>query len=96
MSGSELFLYRSAVALSLLVYFLFDQFERRRLRDEREILIHLKSLELVQKVTLVAISGLAAIYLVWPGMNALIPILSVVLASMYTEIVGKIWFRNRL
>jgi hypothetical protein len=90
------FIYRALLLLSIVVYFVFDRFESRRVQDEREEFIHLKSLEFVQRATLLSVTLLALLYATLPGLSPLIPILTVVLASMYSEILAKIWLRRTL
>jgi O-antigen/teichoic acid export membrane protein len=90
-----LLVFRILVFASLFVYFGFDALERRRIKDEREELIRLKSLELVHKTTTVALSAMVVFIALWPHTPALIPIVCLILATMYVEISGKIYFRKK-
>ena len=81
---------------SILVYFIFSFFEDRRVDDEREELIRLKTFELVQKLTMWAITAFAVVICFQPQFPAIYPLLVLVLANMYSEIAAKIYFRKKL
>lgn len=77
-------------------YFVFDYFDAKRIKDEREELIRLKTFELVGKTTTATVTVLALVYAFYPRMDAFIPLLSLIAASMYSEILGKIFYRRRI
>jgi hypothetical protein len=81
---------------SVILYLVFDYLNSKRVKDEREELIQLKSLELSHKVTLSVLAISALVYLVNPAMNALFVIQGLVLSALYTEILGKVFYRSRL
>lgn len=87
---------RFLALLSLAIYFLVDYLDGRRVPDEREELIRLKSLELAHKASLAALSALAFIYIFHPSLDAQVVILALVAATLYTEIAGKLYFRAKL
>ncbi|MGZ3712048.1 MAG: hypothetical protein ACXWQO_20255 [Bdellovibrionota bacterium] len=87
---------RPLIFTSVVIYFVFDFLEGRRLRDEREELIRLKSLELSHKASMATVTGLAFLYLFRPDMSALTPIVAFVIAALYFEMLGKIYFRWQL
>lgn len=80
---------------SVIVYFIFDHFDQKKIRDEREEFIRLKTSELTQKVTLFTVALIALAYMLYPPMPAFVPIILIVLGSMYTEILGKLFFRRK-
>ncbi|MGZ3653002.1 MAG: hypothetical protein ACXVB9_18465 [Bdellovibrionota bacterium] len=89
-------LLRWAALASLAVYFIVDFFDSRRVEDERERLIQLKALELAHKVTMAALTGLAAMYAFRPGVDAQIVILTMIAVALYGEVAAKIFYRWRL
>jgi hypothetical protein len=93
---SELFSIRILSFLSVLIYVGFDFVDRRRVKDEREELIRLKSLELAHQATLGTLTVLALVYVFYPGLDTVYFLIAIVLAALYTEIVGKIYYRARL
>ncbi|MGZ3692363.1 MAG: hypothetical protein ACXVAX_12725 [Pseudobdellovibrio sp.] len=80
---------------SVVLYFVFDFFDSKKVKDEREEFIKLKANELVQKATLFTIALLSIAYMLYPGMPAYIPLICIILCNLYSEIVGKIYFRNK-
>ncbi len=80
---------------SVVVYFIFDFIDSKKLKDEREEFIKLKANELVQKATLFTVALLSVAYMLYPSMPAYVPIILIVLCSLYSEIFGKIYFRNK-
>ena len=92
---NDLLLIRSLAFVSVIIYVVFDYLDGRNVKDEREELIQLKSLELAHKATLATLALSALIYIFFPWMNALYIILALILAALYTEILGKIYYRRR-
>jgi len=89
-------LLRWTALISLAVYFLVDFLDSRRVEDEREKLIQLKALELAHKVTMGALTILAALYAFHPGTDAQIVILTMIAVALYGEVAAKIYFRMTL
>lgn len=88
-------LLRLILLLTVVVYYIFEYFDEKQIVDEREKLIQLKTYELVHKVTTTALLFVAVAYLLIPTMNALFPVLVLVFAFLYTEIIGKIYYRKK-
>lgn len=82
--------------LSLGIYLVFYAWDRRQLKDEREKWIELKTSELQSKATLLALILLALFYWWHPEMPAWICLLALNVANLYTEILGKIYWRWKL
>jgi uncharacterized membrane protein len=80
---------------SVIIYFIFDYLDQKKLKDEREEFIKLKTFELVQKTTLAVVSLISVAYLLYPSMPAYVPIILIVISSMYTEVLGKLYLRNK-
>lgn len=80
---------------SVVIYFIYDYFDQKKLKDEREEFLKLKTFEFVQKITLICVSLLAVAYFLYPEMPAFVPIIVIVICSMYSEIAGKFYFRGK-
>ena len=93
---NELLSIRIVALLSVLIYFVFSFIDGRRVKDEREEMIQLKSLELAHKATLGVLAVTSVIYLFAPWMDALYVIQAIVLSALYTEMFGKIFYRAKL
>ena len=93
---NELPLIRFLALVSVVIYLAVDFMDGKRVKDEREELIQLKSLELAHKASLSTLAVLAFLYLFFPWMDGLYIILIMILAALYTEIFGKIYYRNKL
>ena len=87
---------RPILFISILIYFIFEHFDSKQVKDEREELIRLKTNELVHRVTTLTVSAFALLYFFFPWMNALYPILAIIFSFLYTEIIGKIYFRRKI
>lgn len=81
--------------VSVLLYFVFDYYESKRIKDEREEFIRLKTFELIQRLTIVSLTLIAISFIFYPAMPAIFPVMVIVLASLYGEIFGKIYFRRK-
>ena len=81
--------------VSVVIYFSFDHFDGKRIKDEREEFIKLKTFELIQKVALAALTLLSALLMFYPAMPGYVAIIIFVFSFMYAEIVGKIYFRRK-
>lgn len=81
--------------LSVLVYFAYDHFEEKRLQDEREELIRLKTYAFVQKANTFALLLLSLAYFFTHDINGTLIIFILILSSLYTEMAAKIYFRKR-
>ena len=86
---------RWALLVTAGIYFIFDHFDQKQTKDEREELIRLKTFELVHKATVVTLCIVAVAYLLVPEMNALYPLLALMFSFFYTEIIGKLYFRRK-
>jgi hypothetical protein len=81
---------------TLVVYFLFDYFDGRRISDEREELIRLKSLEFAHKASLAVLATLALAYIFNPAINVQVVILALIASALYGEVAAKIFYRWKL
>jgi hypothetical protein len=86
---------RSIALISVIIYFIFEYFDKKVVKDEREELIRLKTFEWLQKLNLWTVTVLAWWFFYDPGMSAIIPLMALVLTSLYGEIAGKIYFRRK-
>ena len=93
---NDLLSIRTLAFISVMIYFAFDYWDSRHVKDEREELIRLKSLELAHKATLGILSLVTFVFLFYPWLSALYIILPIILAALYTEMAGKIYYRNKL
>jgi hypothetical protein len=93
---NELPLIRSLALISVVIYLAVDYIDGKRVKDEREELIQLKSLELAHKASIGTLALLALLYCFFPWMDGLYIILVMILAALYTEIFGKLYYRNKL
>ena len=82
--------------VSVVIYATFDYFDGKRVVDEREQLIQLKSYELSHKVTLGTLAVFSAAYLFYPWIDAAYVIQALVLSALYTEIAGKLFYRRQI
>ncbi len=89
-------LLRILIFVSIGCYFIFDFFDGKKIKDEREELIRLKTLELVSKVTVWTLTLLALLYIFKPDIDAFYLLIALVLSSLYTEIFGKLYYRQNL
>ena len=92
----ELFSLQTLAFVSIALYLGFDFWDGKRVKDEREELIQLKSLELAHKVTIGTLSLLVIIHLFFAWLNVIYVIQAIILAALYTEVIGKIYYRNKL
>ena len=81
--------------LSVLIYFCFEYFDNKRIKDEREEFIKLKTFELSQKVSLAALTVMSALLMFYPTLPGYAAILVFVFSFMYAEIFGKLYFRKK-
>lgn len=86
---------RWALLASIAIYFVFAFFDSQQVKDEREELIRLKTFELVHRATTSALMVISFVYFCLPSLNAIYPMFMMVLAFLYTEIFGKIYFRRK-
>ena len=82
--------------LSLALYFIADFFDGRRVRDEREEMIGLRSLEFAHKASMVVLTGLSLAYFLRPGFDAQFVILALIASALYGEIFAKFYYRWKL
>lgn len=86
---------RILLLFTIVVYFVYEYFDSKNVKDEREELIRLKTSGLVHQVTTSTLLIVAVLYLFFPEVDALYPIQAVMLSFLYTEILGKIYFRRK-
>jgi len=84
------------IFFSVVIYFFFDYFEGKQIKDEREELIKLKSFEFVQKANTLTLLLLSMAYFFTSYINGLVIIFILILSSLYTEIAAKIYFRKTI
>ncbi len=85
------------LAIGILVaYFFFDYFDGRRVKDEREELIRLRSLEFAHKAGMGTLAVLALAYVFFPAIDVQLVILALIASSLYSEIAAKIFYRWKL
>jgi hypothetical protein len=86
---------RYIVLITVAIYLAFSFFERKTVNDEREELIRLKTLELMQKLTMWTLIAVSLLLLVNPEVSAFYPVTALAVACMYGEIFGKIYYRRK-
>ena len=86
---------RYFIFASFVIYFIYDYFDQKRVKDEREELIQLKTYEYVQKISLFCICLLATGYLLYPQMPTFVPLIVLVMTNMYSEILAKVYLRQK-
>lgn len=84
------------LGVSLVIYFAFDFLDRGTVLDERERLIRLKAMELTVKLTIATLTASALVILLFPFLPAVYPLMALVLACLYGEIAGKVYYRRKL
>jgi len=80
---------------SLIMYFVFDYFEKKRVKDEREELIRLKTYEFVQKANILALLLLSVAYFFTLSISGVFIIFVLILSSLYTEIAARFYYRKK-
>lgn len=83
------------IFLSVIVYFIYDHFDSKQIKDEREEFIRLKTFEFVQKTTTISLLILSAAYLFTPSIDGLFVIFILILSALYSEIAAKIFYRRK-
>lgn len=83
------------IFLSVIIYFIYDHFEAKLIKDEREELIKFKTFELVQKVNTFTLLLLSLAYFFMPYINGLFIIFILILSSLYSEIAAKFYYRKK-
>jgi hypothetical protein len=81
--------------ISVAIYFCFDYFDGKRVKDEREEFIRLKTFELIHKVTITALTLFSVAVILYPEIPAALAVLVFVFAFMYAEIFGKLYLRSK-
>lgn len=81
---------------SVLGYFLYDYFEKKRVLDEREELIRLKTFCFVQRSSTFTLLILCSAYLYLKDLPGILVLLVMVLSSIYTEVAAKFYYRKTL
>ena len=81
--------------VSVIIYFIFDFLDGKRIKDEREEFIRLKTFELIHKVSLTALTLLSLSLALYPELPGSIAVMIFVFSFMYAEIFGKLYFRSK-
>jgi len=92
----EVSIARFITLFTVVVYFIYEYFDDKAIKDEREELIRLKTHEFTQKITLWALTIVACALVFYPQTPAIYPIMALVLAIMYGEIAAKIYYRRKI
>jgi len=82
--------------LTILFYFVFEYFDKKYINDEREEMIRLKTLEFSHKSGVGVLTLLTLIYWYNPYLDGIWFLLPAVLSLLYSEILGKIYFRKTM
>jgi hypothetical protein len=90
------YLIQSVLILSIVAYFVFEIFEERRTQDEREELIRLKTYQFVQKTSFWTLISMSALYIYDREIPGIIFLVGMLLATLYSEIFGRVFWRNKL
>lgn len=93
---NEISIMRIIVILTTLIYVVFYLIDRRTVVDEREKLIQLKAANLQQQAALYGLMVIVAIYLYYPSLNAMYPILVFALSSIYTYMIAVYYYRRKI
>lgn len=93
---NEISIMRIIVIFTTLIYVVFYLIDRRTVVDEREKLIQLKAANLQQQAALYGLMVIVAIYLYYPSLNAMYPILVFALSSIYTYMIGVYYYRRKI
>ena len=93
---NEILIMRIIVMITTFIYIVFYIIDRRTVVDEREKLIELKAANLQQQVALYGLMVIVAIYLYYPSLNAMYPILVFALSSIYTYMIGVFYYRRKM
>lgn len=91
----DLSIARYITIISVAIYFIYEHFDSKAVKDEREELIRLKTFELMQKLTMATLTLIAIALIFYPQIAAIYPVMALVLSCMYGEIFGKIYFRKK-
>jgi len=84
------------IFLSVVIYLIYDFFERKNILDEREELIKLKSFEFIQKVNTFTLFIFSLGYFFLKNIDGLLIISVLILSTLYTEIFSKLYYRRTL
>lgn len=81
--------------ISVAIYFCFDYFDGKRIKDEREEFIRLKTFELIHKVTITTLTLFSLAVVFDPGIPVSLAVLVFIFSFMYAEIFGKLYLRSK-
>ena len=87
---------RVVVFITVVFYFVFKYFDKKHIRDEREDLIHLKSLEFVQRISSWVTAAVAIVYIIYPEIDAIYPIIALFVCWVYSYPIGKLILRKQM
>lgn len=86
---------RYLVILTIAVYFVFQYFDSKQIKDEREEFIRLKTFELIQMLTMWMLVAISLGLIFFPDVSAFYPVLCLVGTCLYGEIFGKLYYRKK-
>ena len=82
--------------ISVALSFVYDHFEKKRVQDEREELIRLKTAAVGQKLQL-AVILLCSAALSWePTLSPIVPLMALIGSTVYGEILASNYFRRKI
>ena len=87
---------RYLAIISVGIYFIYEYFDGKVVKDEREELVRLKTYEFTQKLTIGMLTVVTLFIVFVPEIPAVVPVLALVFPFLYGEIFGKIYFRRKL
>lgn len=82
------------ILFSIAIYFIYGYLDEKKIKDQREEFLKLKTFELIQKMTLFTVTFVSIIFF-YPTLPAFVPIILIVICSMYAEIIGKAYLRRK-
>ncbi|MBF0209124.1 MAG: hypothetical protein HQK53_19875 [Oligoflexia bacterium] len=85
----------SIILISIIVYFIYEYFEGKQIKDEREEWIKLKTFEFVQKANTCTLLLLSIAYFFIPYINGMVIIMILIISSLYTEIAAKLYYKKK-
>lgn len=84
----------AVVYIAIFFDIIYKFFDKKRIKDERENLIHLKSLEFMQRVSSAVLAAFAILYIFYPKVNAIYAIIGLSICAIFSYPIGKAFFRN--
>ncbi|MCP4132535.1 MAG: hypothetical protein GY754_16295 [bacterium] len=93
---TETTIMRLIVLATIVVYFVFYLIDRKHVVDEREQLIELKAISFQQNISMWGLIAIVSVYVYNPALDAVYPIIVFALSSVYTYMLGKLYYRKRM